>query len=604
LRELVDQVASQPPESVVMFSGAGASAEGPASLPTGCELTERVFGVFFSPGALATVLGHHAAVGWWSEVPCRRDLDPPAKPEPRQPRLETVLGVVAAAYGRQTIAGVLADFRAAAPNRQHRFFAAHLDRGRRHITANFDTCIERAADALTPGRRNGEQVVHFHGSLADDSPGGDLGATLDRVQGGFDETRAARFLQMLPRDGILLVLGYSGSDFFDVDTTVASLQPGTLKQLRVVWISHSHHPWHLIDASARSEPPLAGHLRTAGAHVGTWCGPTGEFVRALGRAWAFGDIGPPEPRIPHPPAFAVPDEHRRQAATFLLYRELGLHDEISQLLDSGTLTGVDPEALWWARSELLWEQGRWGTLRRMWRHGDTPPTISGAARSERIGACLWVQGRLLPAYLWLTCHRRRCQNADDRLLLAETEGRVIEHMSRVPELRLLARWLAPGLIRQLGQTSQAAGVHTYRRRNDLASSLRSITGGPRAATEAATSSQWFAEAGNLLAALSYRHRQYRDTYDRATISDAGLGRRYRDLQDCYRSVGSPSGYWRTHLLPGAERVFTTTEAIQGVFALQYGWWHRVRLLGRYLPLRIHHLLRVRHAGPARPPPRA
>lgn len=599
LQALVELAGSQLPASVVMFSGAGVSTEGPASLPTGQELAERVFGAYFTPGTLATVLRHHAAVGWQAQVPCPRDPSPAAGPEPRRPRLETVLGVVAAAYGYQAVADVLADMRAAAPNRLHRFFAAHLGRGGRQITANFDACIEHAADGLPLGRLGSRRILHFHGTLADGPSAGDLGATLGQIQGGFKEAQAARFLQMLPTDGILAVLGYSGSDFFDVDTTVASLEPGALARLLVIWISHSDHSWHLIDPAARTEPPLAGLFRRAGAHVDTWCGATGEFIQNLSRAWAFGDIGPPQERQPHPPDVTAPGDAQRQAATFMLYRELGLHDEIGPLLDAGTLTGVDPAAIWWARSELLWEQGRWGTLRRLWRHGDVPATIRRAARSERIGACLWVQGRLLPAYLWLTCHRRRCRDRDDRLMLAETEGRVVEHMARVPELRLLARVLAPGLIRELGDTGQTAGIHTYRRRNDLASSLRSLNGEPRAATEAATSSQWFTEAGNLLAALSYLHRQYRDTYDPANIRDAELSRRYRELQARYRSVGSPSGYWRTHLLPGAERVFTTTEVIRGVFALQHGWWHRVRLLVRYLPLRIPYLLRTRRTTAVR-----
>jgi hypothetical protein len=210
-----------------------------------------------------------------------------------------------------------------------------------------------------------------------------------------------------------------------------------------------------------------------------------------------------------------------------------------------------------------------------------------------------VQGRLLPAYLWLSWHRRRCPDEADPLTLAETEGRVIEHMARVPELRPLARLLAPRLIRVLGDTSQGAGVHLYRRRTDLVSSLRSISGQPRSRDEARTSTEWFTEAGNLTAALNYRHRQYRDTYDPGNITDDELARRYRELQQHFESVGAPADGWAALRLPGAERVFTLREALRGITEVQYGWWHRFRLLSRHLSRRAQYRLRTAaRGGPA------
>jgi len=270
------------------------------------------------------------------------------------------------------------------------------------------------------------------------------------------------------------------------------------------------------------------------------------------------------------------------------------------MLRAGVPPGIDPQAAWLARSELLWEQGRWGTLRREWRNREVPAAFSAAVRAERVGACLWVQGRLLPAYLWLTWHRCRCPDEADRLMIAETEGRVIEHMARVPELHPLARLLAPGLIRVLGDTSQHAGVHLYRRRNDLASSLLAITGHPRSQAEARTSHEWFTEAGNLTSALNYRHRQYRDTYppedaEGVYVGDEELARRYRELQRQFESVGAPADAWAAHRLPGAERVFTTVEVIRGLKAIQYGWWHRIRLLSCYAILRARY--RIRGSAP-------
>jgi hypothetical protein len=582
--ELSGLISATEPQSAVMWSGAGVSVDGPASLPTGWELTKRVFDAFFDDVALDTVLRHHAGVGWRLANPCHHDRRPAG---PRLPRLETVLGVAARVHGDDAVPDVLADAYDAEPNRLHEFFAAHLDRGGRHVTANFDDCIERAADERYPGWRDRGTILHFHGSVAGDLAGRSLGATLRRIEGGFDDRQAAALRSMLPSRGTLLIVGYSGSDFFDVDTTVAGLPPGALEGLRVIWVCHGNHDWHPIDASGEGVPPLTKLLQRAGARIAVGCGPTSDLLAELARRWGLAAVTSATvrtPRIPHIDS----DGARRREATFQLFRELGLIGEVATLLRSGDLGSADRAEVWRARSEVLWERGRWDVLRSMWRLPEVRALLPAAVCDERVGASYWVQGRLLPAYLWLTWHRRLCGDEVQALMLAETEGRVIEHMARVPDLRQLARLLVPSMIAQLGSTNQAAGVHLYRRRNDLASSLRSITGEARETTEAETSSLWFTEAGGLLAALNYRHRQYRDTYQAASVTDAELASGYRRLQRQFDSIGSPSGRFRIHLLPGAERVFSAREIIEGLLALQYGWWHRIRLFARYLPLRIRH----------------
>lgn len=588
IQDLATLIASPGPASVTMLSGAGISAPGPASLPTGAELTERTFAALFAPGTLETILRHHAAVGWWSSDPCERGMRQPRRPRP--PRLETVLGVAEQVYGYAIIRDVLADVANAQPNRLHRFFAAHLKAGGNHITANFDGCIEQAADADFAGWRKSGRIYHFHGSLAEDPSGRSLGATLTRIEGGFDDDQAMRFRQIIPNGGVLAIFGYSGTDFFDVDVALAALPPDALADLSVFWVAHNHDAaWHDIDPYGKTAPPLARHFRRAGATVRMICGPTDHLIAALARHWSFPDLGRPARRRPRSPVIAANEEARR-AATFLLHCHLGLHDEAARVIRDGPLAQVDPVAVWQAQSEHLWEHGRWNDLRRMWRSSRVPAALCGAIRAERIGATLWVQGRLIPAYLWLSFHRRRCENASDRLLLAETEGRVVEHMARVPELRMLAGRLAPGMTAVIGRTSQVAGVHQYRRRNDLTSSLRAIGGDPREEAEAATSSHWFAEAGSIRAALSYRHRHYRDTYQEKLIKDGELATRYRELQAHYRSVGSQAGSYRTHLLPGAERVYSLGEVARGVMTLQYGWWHRIRLILHHFTLRVRYRL--------------
>jgi hypothetical protein len=171
-------------------------------------------------------------------------------------------------------------------------------------------------------------------------------------------------------------------------------------------------------------------------------------------------VGPARNRPANSPCTAVPvlatSAEIRRIGTFCLFRDLALIRDVTAYVRPGALPGADQAQAWQARSEVLREQGHRDTLRRMWRLPEVRAVTSA------------VQGRLLPAYLWLTWHRRRCPDPAQALMLAETESRVIEHMARVPELHLLARRLTPGMIALLGTTSQATGVHLYRQHNDLA----------------------------------------------------------------------------------------------------------------------------------------
>jgi hypothetical protein len=231
--EIIEELGRTDPASVSMLTGAGVSVEGPASLPTGEELTRRVFDSYFEEGTLDRVHAHHRAVGWLTTSWCPHgDSGAGASGAARPPRLETVLGVAAGVHGHTAVADILADVSGAAPNRNHVFLAGHLGLGGRQLTANFDTCAEKAADRVAPGwRARGGRVLHFHGSLAADPSGAGLGATLARIQGGFTGSDAEEFLAVLPDRGVLLVLGYSGSDFFDVDVAVAGLPAGALDLL-------------------------------------------------------------------------------------------------------------------------------------------------------------------------------------------------------------------------------------------------------------------------------------------------------------------------------------------------------------------------------------
>lgn len=569
MRDL-DWLSSTAPEDVTVLSGAGISVEGPSSLPTGWELTERIFTAYFPPGTLDTVLRAHLDIGWTATPPCPDD---PAGTDPKLPRLETVLGVVSRVHGEQAVDDSVADVARAEPNRLHRFLAHHLTRGGGHLTANFDECVEKAGATLghAPGPGG---MLHFHGATG--PHGGVLGATLERIEKGFPPDLADRFIDGLRARPVLLVLGYSGGDFFDVDVAVNGLAAGDLTGMRVLWLLHSNHAPHVV-TDDKILPPLVAGLRRAGARVDVLCGPTSVVLDVLCRSWGFPALGDAGARHPDPPAIAV-DDSLREVAALELFLEIGVFTQVRKLLAAPP--GKASSALIRsATSATLWELGRWNDLRRYWRRVRPATAGERVRRRERIGATWWVQGRLVPAYLWLTWHRRRA-DGEAAQVLAETEGRVLEHMLRTPDLAWFARPTARKLLHVLDAAGQVAGVRPYRTRSDLRSSLEHAVAGAARDNHASVSSEWFGQAGSLLAWVTYRHRTLRDTYH-PLVGEAELRASYGELRNQYEALGSRSGALRTILLPGAERVFTTREVLRDLRRLQHGTWHRIRIL-------VHH----------------
>lgn len=104
----------------------------PTRRPAGpsVPLVERALGHCFDPGLGLRLARYHGSL----EI------------ERISLRLETVLQVVDSVHGAGVLEDLLSDLDGP-PNRLHAFFASHLAQGGRHVTMNFDTCIERAAPA-------------------------------------------------------------------------------------------------------------------------------------------------------------------------------------------------------------------------------------------------------------------------------------------------------------------------------------------------------------------------------------------------------------------------------------------------------------------------
>lgn len=284
---------------------------------------------------------------------------------------------------------MLSDVRDRPPNTLHRFFAGHLALGGRHITANFDTCIEACG---------GSGVEHFHGSFADGDDA--LGATLARVQRGFpiDITQRMRELLSAPT-AMLVFVGYSGSDAFDVEPFLRGLDADALAGTKALWLSYAKTS-ALTTHKTPSDPRVARYLtliRDAGADCLEVVGDPVAVLGTLADRWNI-----PRPvtdgsceRTWAPPTV---DEVARLRASLELWAMMGVHREVRRHLTShpprtpGELT---------IAAQTAWAEGRYRKAARQWRAVlPTTDPVARANAAERAGSVLWVQGRLLHAY-WL-----------------------------------------------------------------------------------------------------------------------------------------------------------------------------------------------------------
>lgn len=232
------------------------SYPGPSSLPLGIPLTG------FALREICGAAVESRLLRMWGEA--NAVAGTPAAPAPLGPvpRLETVLGV--ADEVRASCAGcefdLLRGFRAFADapyNRNHLHLAALLGAGTTVITVNFDTCVKRAyarlfgpAEALTPAREfdtwcyrqgggGGAAVWHVHGSAEDVTS---LGATVRAVKEGIPEG-FRRWLDELLGGGVLLIfLGYSASDSFDVNLYFSEKLPAQFAGSAACFVQHPGAP--------------------------------------------------------------------------------------------------------------------------------------------------------------------------------------------------------------------------------------------------------------------------------------------------------------------------------------------------------------------------
>lgn len=558
------------PESVLFWSGAGISVDGPTFGPVGRELTDRALVHYMKTGTSRVIERLYSQVAVANAG--------------FRPRLETVLDALVDAHGIECLGEVLSDLLNAQPNSHHHFFAAHLALGGRHVTANFDTCIERAAHEESTPTAN---LLHFHGSLGlgDTDELEKLGARLRIIENGFDSAMRDRLDHLLGAARALVIVGYSGSDFFDATPYLLD-RTEILRNVTVIWYEFANDPFEWCEAGRLRESGLLTALRSAGVPVYGVRGRLGDFLDEFRETWAMPRLGPPSEDgkrgLPWEPPLDR-SEHDRETAAFNLYAAMGFRSGV--IASAGRQPPTSPES-WGRLADAYWGAGRYREAGDAWRRafpGDDE--YQQARRVEREGAVYWIRGEFRAAERVLWAGIKRWAHADlpagplAAAVLLETYGRVVEHMERSPETTILVRRsrrsFARDALRSLVDDLRGQeGVALRARFVNVLAYLDGV-----ADQEMSNHVAAFDESEALHAWLNYRQGRLRQliAHDPKSVRAADYERLIRDQA----AIGAIADAARALLLPGAAQ-YASPRAFRHAFRrVEMSRWHRLRLLAGF-----------------------
>lgn len=559
------------PGNLVLWIGAGISADAPTNGPLGRTLTDRALDYYFAPGTRQCLNKLYA------------DLEAPNAQY--RPRLETVLDVLSDAHGLGALEDVLSDLANAAPNRHHLKVAEFQLSGAGVITANFDTCIERAAEGPV-------DVVHFHGDVGPHGSLETLGARLRVIDRGFSQVVQKQLQETLSGSdgGTLAFIGYSGSDFFDVTPfLLAFLKQSAPRQ--IVWHKYASHSLTVREADANDDGEIISQAMGAGNRVLIAEGTLDELFDSLVDADVTQRAGAACVGATHPwEGRALPVEADRARATALLFGKLGYRSGTIDAFEGVvTLTASDHELM----ADAHWGRGEYREALTHWKAAyNGTGRDDRARRAEREGAILWITGRLVRAevFLWRALMEySACPNPvapGVEAALLETYGRVISHMRRSPDSRyfvseyrarfaeMRTRALAEVAQERLEQTASIGlnnVVAAYERLPDL---------------ELENSVNVFQEREALHGWLNYNHASLRARVEQHSDQGVPAASEYRLQAQRQWVLGAKADYMRTMILPGAAAHFSVKEFLRAQCGVQMSLWNRIRFVGGFCVSRI------------------
>ena len=230
---------------IVIFTGAGISFDAPTSLPLGLEL-----------------------VDWFIEKVFPSDQEKLISDAKLRP--EVIMQILWEFIGASVFQS-LASFSERPPNRFH-LFLNELEKAKiinSIITTNLDTCHEKAQSSIEK-----VPIIHLHGKA--DEPKTILYA-LDQVSNKKSGELINQF-KTLPPECIIIFLGYSGCDDFDIAPVLYNL-PGDIKY---IWINHvtGMEKWETLTPEKQS--PIYSILNSRQTNNAYYiCGNTWSFCRSL-----------------------------------------------------------------------------------------------------------------------------------------------------------------------------------------------------------------------------------------------------------------------------------------------------------------------------------
>jgi hypothetical protein len=268
---------------LIVWAGAGISLEAPTGLPLGFGLVE--FSLDQACGADVSA----RLYALWARA--NEICAEPFRPQPFawRPRLESVLGGLGelerdAPNASLAFLPAFTSFAGAPPNRVHFALASLILRGVTVFTANFDLCLQEAIRRLTRQddpfdlevagsirryrlKAGHGEIVHFHGAADDPEY---LGATLSRIKQGLPEPFPV-LEDRLDAGALLMMVGYSASDSFDVNPYFIRRRPGTWPVSTLLFVQHE----------GRDPPAHWAALGAAFGRAGTISLHTGDFIAEL-----------------------------------------------------------------------------------------------------------------------------------------------------------------------------------------------------------------------------------------------------------------------------------------------------------------------------------
>lgn len=555
------------PSDVLFWSGAGVSADAPTHGPTGRLLTDRALDHYLAHGVKRAIESLYRRLR--------------VENADFRPRLETVLDALSDVYGMAGLRDVLSDLMTAQPNRHHCFFAQHAAAGGHHVTANFDTCIERATADLGDARH---RVVHIHGALNLDDLSA-LGARLQVIQDGFPVGLSDRLDTLLSSSEVQVIMfvGYSGSDFFDATPYLLS-RAVRLRSKVVVWYEWGREPirWGVDPTTVRRD--LLTKLIASGVEVHVVSGPLDDVLVPLSGTWQLPAVAlPRSDRVALWASQLERSDSQRRAASAALYARMGYRKGV---IDAYVDHPPESARDWDSLADAYWGAGRYEEARAAWERAfaQDDPT-SQVRRAERRGAILWIRGELLAAErtLWSSiCQWSTLAEPEALAVLLATYGRVVVHMRRVPDARWFVRSHRVAVVRrQLGLVqSDLAGREGVALRAELLNVMAALDGQPD--KQLVDHMAAFTESEALHSWLNYEHAMLRRRADHpAPDHPAPTRKDYEELARRQGAIGATADVARTYLLPHAARFFTPREMTQAFRFVEMSIWHRMRLIGGF-----------------------